>query len=185
MRTAAVVISIFLTSFLCIITVLTIGSYTLQKDEIEKALDFALVQTMRTCAEEQIVNPDTIANKAKDNFDSQINSKRGSLKLYVLYADENVIDLAVEFSYTQYNGTKKKISCRETIIKDWSVDSPAEYTIRGISKKYLNEAPERGGLTENSVWKQSSEYKTLLQNIFANTKVGSEWNLSQNLFTIK
>lgn len=186
MRSAAVVITIFVCSFLCIITVLTVGSYSLQKDEIERALDYALVQTARSCVDEQITNPNDIAEKTKEMFASQIKGKRGTLKLFVLHADENIIDLAVSFSYKQYNGTKKEIHCRETVIKDWAEESPNNFVLRGISKKYLNEAPERGGLMSDSIWKkEGTEQKNLLQTVFSNEQNNNEWKTIQKQFIIK
>lgn len=167
MRSITVVIVTFFFSIMSLITLLTVDSYLLQKDEITKAMDYALEQTMR----ESISDPDEIAIRTVENFKSQIRSKRGTLTVYVLYADENIIDLSISFSYTQYNGTKKEIEERKTIIRDWEDGKKNESIIRMISAKYLNETPEKGGLKENSIWKTNS----LLQTVLEKEKVGGKW----------
>lgn len=165
------IIVILVTFFFCImsfLSILTIDTYVLQQDEIEKAMDFALEQTMQ----DSITDPDEIAIKTIENFSSQINSKRGTLAVHVLHADDNIIDLAISLSYTQYNGTKKEIEKRKTIIKDWEEGKEKEAVIRMIGKEYLYTTPANGGLKENSVWKTDM----LLQNVLEKGKVGEVWD---------
>lgn len=180
MRSIVVTCSVFVCCVLAIVTVLTIGSYDLQRDEIERAVDYALEQTVRRCMEESISGRNEVAVVAANSFKSQINSKRGTLDLYILYADENIVDMYVSFVYTQYNGTEKEITCRKTIIKDWE-DDDAEPIIRMISEKYLNQSPERGGLKENSVWKTNPLLKTIL----SNKQTDGEWENIQRIINIK
>ncbi len=171
MRSVIVVLTTFMCCFICIFTIMTIGSHNLQNDEIERAMDYALEQTARKCIEEQIKDDDSIVFVAADAFQSQINSNRGTLVLSVLYADENIVDLHAAFVYTQYNGTEKEITKRKTIIRDWEEDYELDAIIRGISEKYLNVSPDAGGLKANSVWKTDS----LLQTVLGNKQVDGVW----------
>ena len=180
MRSIIVVITTFVCCVVTIASVLTIDSYTLQKNEIECAMDFALEQTVRNCLEEGTTDLNSVANKAITIFQSQINSERGDLILYVLHADENIVDMYASFTYTQYNGTKKEVTKRKTVIKDWE-DDENDFSIRMISEKYLNEAPERGGLKENSVWKTD----TLLSTVLGNQQVDGEWKTVQKVVAVK
>ena len=170
MRSIVIVVTVFVCSLMCVLSVLTIDSFTLQKDEIERALDFATEQTVYRCLESSVTKQDDVISIATETFSSCINSDRGDLTLYILYADENAIDLAVSFVYTQYNGTKKEISSRKTAIKDWE-NGDIQPIVRIISEKYLEETPERGGLKENSVWKSSN----VLQTVLANKCVDGVW----------
>ena len=177
MRSFIVIVVTFFFCIMTLLSIMTIDSYVLQKDEIERAMDFALEQTMQ----DPITDPDEIAIKTIENFQSKINSKKGTLSVYVLYADDNIIDLAIQFSYTQINGTKKEIEVRETIIKDWETGKEDEFIVRMIGKEYLSKAPENGGLKENSIWKSIP----LLQIVLENEKIEGKWENSQLSFTTK
>ena len=112
MRSVVTAIVSFVCCVLTLVTIMTIGSFNLQRDELVRAVDFAAKQTVRQCAAEGITKESEIESVLVNAFKSQINSKKGTLKLYILYADENAVDIAADFTYTQYNGTEKKISCR-------------------------------------------------------------------------
>ena len=166
--------------FFCLISllsILTIDSYVLQQDEIERAMDFTLQETMN----DPVTDPNEIALKVVQTMQTQIQSNRGTCVVYVLYADDNIIDLAVSFSYTQYNGTKKEIEKRKTIIKDWEDGKENEAVVRRIGKEFLNKSPENGGLKENSVWKTNNLLKTVLEK----EKTGMSWGNPQFKFEIK
>lgn len=180
MRSIVVVITVFICSVMCVLSVLTIDSFTLQKDELERALDFATEQAIHRCIEDGITDADEVAFVAIEAFRSQINSDKGNLVLYVLHADENIVDLAVSFTYTQYNGTKKEIVNRKTAIKDWENDD-LHPVVRLINEKYIDESPERGGLKENSVWR----FNNTLKNVLSNKQVDGVWLNVQQAVTIK
>lgn len=177
MRSIIVIIVTFFFTMFCVLSILTIDSYVLQCDEIEKAMDFTLEQTMQ----DPVSDPNEIALKIVKTMQSQINSDRGTFTVTVLYADDNIIDLAVSLSYTQYNGTKKIIERRKTIVRDWEKGKENEAVIRKIGKEFLTEAPENGGLKENSVWKTDN----LLQTVLEKEKVGIRWENPQFEFEIK
>ena len=177
MRSIIVIVVTFFFCIMTLISIVTIDSYVLQKDEIERAVDFALEQTMQ----DSITDPNEIAIRTVENFKSQINSKNGTLSVYVLYADENIIDLAISFSYMQYNGTKKEIETRETIIRDWEEGKENESVVRMISRDYLYKSSDKGGLKENSVWKSSELLKIILEK----EKVEGVWEDPYITFTTK
>lgn len=167
MRSVIVITTIVLLCVVTIFSVLTISSYTLQKNELENAMDIALDQTVRNCIEAKITNASEIANTAASNFKNYISSKRGTLVFSVLYADENIMDLYASFTYTQYNGSNKVITARKTVVRDWT-EGEEDFIIRQISKKYLSETQERGGLKENSVWRTNSTLKSTLKSVLEN-----------------
>lgn len=168
------VIVLMTTVIFCVVTifsVLTISSYTLQKNELENAMNIALDQTVRSCIESKITDANEIASTATSNFKNHISSKRGTLVLSVLYADENIVDMYASFTYTQYNGSSKVITVRKTVVRDFT-DGEDDFIIRQISKKYLSETPERGGLKENSAWRTNSTLKNTLKNVLENKQDG-------------
>lgn len=153
MRAGITAIVTFVSCFLALITIMTIGSYNLQKDELQRATDFAVKQTVRQCIAEEIEDENKIASMIVQSFKSQVNSKNGTLDVYVLHADKNIIDVGVMFKYKQYNGSEKSIACRSTVIRDWEEGKEEGAEIRFISQKYFNKSPDEGGLKENSIWK--------------------------------
>lgn len=182
MRSGVTVIITFLCCILSIVTILTVGSFTLQRDEIERAMDFTAKQTARQCIEEGIENKSEIEATLANTFTSQINSKNGTLILYVLHADENIVDIASDFVYTQINGSEKRISCRKTYIKDWEEDKEEESEFRFINDKYASQTPENGGLKRFSVWKYDNMLETVLEN--EQLEDGS-WRQYEKIFEIK
>lgn len=182
MRSGMVAITTFLCCVLAVIAVMTVGSFNLQRDELERAVDFCVKQTARECIAKEIEDKEEIEAIAANAFSSQINSKKGTLNLFILYADKNVIDIAANFSYSQYNGSVKRISCRKTLIRDWEDGKENEGETRFINKDYAKKAPEGGGLKENSVWKDDS----LLDYIFANKQYeDGSWESYENVVELK
>lgn len=182
MRSGVTVIVTFLCCIVGLVTVLTIGSFTLQENEIERAMDFTVKQVARHCMDEGVEDVFEIETLLANTFSSQINSKNGNLTFFVLYADANLIDVDAEFSYKQFNGTKKTISCRKTYIRDWEKDKEEEAELRFISEKYAYEPTEDGGLKADSIWR----YDTTLENVFKNKKLANgTWENSKATFEIK
>ena len=60
MRAGITSIVTFVCCLLCIVTVLTIGSYNLQRDELERAVALAAKQTARQCLSEGITDNEHI-----------------------------------------------------------------------------------------------------------------------------
>lgn len=172
MRSGVVVITTFMCCFLALICIMTIGNYNLQRDELERAIALTAEQTLRRCEAEGITDENEIASVATETFSSLINSKKGTLHFYVLYADKNAIDIAAEFSYKQYNGTQKNLSFRKTCIIDWEEGLEEDAKMRFVSDACLVESAENGGLKDNSVWKSEG----VLADILNNQKNSDEWN---------
>ena len=167
MRSVIVVMTAVILCVVTVFSVLTISNRNLQKNELENALDIALDQSVRSCVEEGITDANGIANTAVVNFKNYVASKRGTLVISVLYADENIVDLYASFTYTQYNGSEKVFSARKTVIRDWT-EGEEDFIIRQISEKYLNESAERGGVKEDSVWRTNATLKNKLKEVLTN-----------------
>lgn len=164
MRSGITIVMTFLCCFLVVVGIMTIGSYILQKDEMEKSVAFATEDAVRYCVENNVNSEEQIADIVRNKLIDQIKSKRGTIDLYVLYANKDLIDVAVTLKYNQYNHSDKTITKRVTVIRDWEEGKENKADVRLISAKYFVKAPEMGGLKTNSVWRKDTILNEVLNN---------------------
>lgn len=164
MRTGTLILMSFLCCFIAIVTVMTIGSYTVQRDELERAVAFATEEAVRQCVENEVTNETEVSNIVQDKLVDKVKSKNGQLTLYILHAEKDLIDVAVRFEYAQYNKSKKVITKRVTVIRDWEEGKENEAEIRFISAKYFAKAESSGGLKNDSVWRKTAILNNVLNN---------------------
>ena len=74
MRAGITSIVTFICCFLTIVTMMTIGSFNLQRDELEKAINFTVRQTAKQCLAEDIKNTEDVCSIITKTFNYQINS---------------------------------------------------------------------------------------------------------------
>ena len=165
----------------CIITILcvfTVGNVMVRRAELQGAMATEVSSLVEDYFDGDFATAE-LDDKIKMAVVASSNSVSNETKVTVFYADAemDVVDVLVEVTYTQPNGSSRTLSDRRVYIKDVPAASlgnpaatPSYSFIRNIDAKHFKTSTgafvseDDGGVKEDSVWR-TDEYASILTSI--------------------